>query len=174
MFLDGLKSVHFWSVSSGDRRKPRFGCGLGRVSFIYTFFRLYRWTGWNKCWTFLVLLAVTVSVWQMTPHPPAWNEAGGALEYVTATPMTQLTQPLSPRQTWPSSYFLVPPLTPFVARRPRAVTWAWPWQSWGRGWRVLCRAEGRGRWLFPGGAAGRPGAPQCGACTGPTTSGFGW
>lgn len=163
------------SVQFRRQKEAPFRLWLGGFSFIYTFFRLYRWTGWDKCWTFLVLLAVSVSFWQMTPPPPAWNETGGAQEYVLATLMTWATQLRLFRQTLLCSCFLVPPLMLFAVLRPQAVTWAWSWAgSWGQGWRVLCRAEGRGHWLSPGGAAGRPGAPRYGACTGQTMLGFGW
>lgn len=144
---------------------------LGSALHLYTFFRLYRWTGWDKCWTFLLLLAVTVSFWQMTPHPPAHNVSGGAQGWAIASAATGSTRPSSSsllfRRTWP------PSLVPLLTRVAVAVTWAWPWPSWGRDWRVLCRAGGRERWLFRGAAAGKPGAPRCGACTGPTALGFG-
>lgn len=146
----------FPSVSSvrRDRSCPAEAVAWECASFIYIL-QTVSVTGWDKCWTFLLLLAVTGSLWQMTPHPPAQNVCGGARGWAIASVATRP---------------LVPPLTCVAV----AVTWAWPWPSWGRDWRVLCRAGGRGRWPFRGAAAGKPGAPRCGACTGPTALGFGW
>lgn len=155
-------------------RSPHSGCGLGRVSCIYTFFRLYRWTGWVKCWTFLVLLVVTVSFWHLTSRPLAWNGGSGSsgicgchVDDIIDTAAVFSSGVAAVLFSWSS-------LATIDVMGPQAVTWAWPWQNWGRGWRVLCRVEERGRWLSLGGAAGRPGAPQYGACTGLTVLEFGW